>query len=256
MSTENDPSRFTEPGRKTAADLDYRVRMQEYFDDSIGSVLEKLENFAKYVPRQRLTNFLSKYEIFKRILNVQGSIVECGVLFGGGLMAWAQLSAILEPVNYQRQILGFDTFSGFPELDSEDKPGKSHFCQAGGLNVDSYDDMLKCIELYDTNRFLGHLPKVKLVRGDACSTIPEFLESNPQLVVSLLYLDFDIFEPTKTAIENLVPRMPKGAVIAFDELNYENFPGETTAVLKTVGVRNLRIERFAFDTFVSFAVLD
>ena len=51
-------------------------------------------------------------------------------------------------------------------------------------------------------------------------------------------------------------RMPKGAVIAFDELNYENFSGETIAVVPRLGMRNLRIDRFAFDTLISFAVLE
>jgi len=171
-------------------------------------------------------------------------------------MIWAQLSAILESVNWQRQIIGFDTFAGFPELSKEDERGKSEFLRPAGFEVNSYEDLQKCIGLYDANRFLNHIPKIDLVRGDATLTIPEFLQSNPQLVVSLLYLDFDLFEPTKVAIEHFLPRMPQGAMIAFDQLNSENWPGETAAVLETVGIRNLRIERFAFDSFVSFAVLE
>jgi hypothetical protein len=57
-------------------------------------------------------------------------------------------------------------------------------------------------------------------RRDAINTIPEYIENNPQLVCSLLWLDFDIYEGTKVALENILPRMPKGAVIAFDELNH------------------------------------
>lgn len=76
------------------------------------------------------------------------------------------------------------------------------------------------------------------------------------MVVSLLYLDVDLFEPTKVAIEHLVPRMPKGAIVAFDELNADMWPRETLALLETIGVKNLRIQRFPFDTFVSFAVIE
>jgi len=74
--------------------------------------------------------------------------------------------------------------------------------------------------------------------------------------VSLLYLDVDIYKPTKIAIEQLVPRMPKGAVIVFDQLNNEGFPGETIAILKTIGINNLRIQRFSFDSFISFAIIE
>ena len=82
------------------------------------------------------------------------------------------------------------------------------------------------------------------------------MHRNPHTIVSLLYLDFDVYEPTRIALENFIPRMPKGAIIAFDELNAPNWPGETLAVLETVGIRNLRIERFQFDTLISYAVLE
>lgn len=82
------------------------------------------------------------------------------------------------------------------------------------------------------------------------------MKDNPQTVVSLLYLDFDIYKPTKIAIENFIPRMPKGAIIAFDELNSKEWVGETKAVLETIGIRNLRIERFSFNTYMSYAILD
>ena len=81
------------------------------------------------------------------------------------------------------------------------------------------------------------------------------MERNPHLVVSLLYLDLDLFEPTKAAVEAFLPRMPKGAIIVFDQLNAETFPGETIAVDELMGIRNMRIERFSFDSYVSFAVL-
>ena len=62
----------------------------------------------------------------------------------------------------------------------------------GGLAVDSYNHLQKCVELFDMNRLIGQVPKVELVRGDATKTIPSYLKENPQLIVSLLYLDFDI----------------------------------------------------------------
>ena len=49
--------------------------------------------------------------------------------------------------------------------------------------------------------------------------------------------------------------MPKGAIVAFDELNAPNWPGETLAVMETIGIRNLRIERFQLDTLISYAIL-
>ena len=249
-----------DPRTQSRQDYSYREALESYCRESPGSFTEKLENFSKYVPRQNLARFLARYEIFKLIQDVQGSIVECGVLFGGGLMSFANLSTILEPYNFQRRIIGFDTFSGFPALSEEDTAGlpdrKSTHLKVGGFSAEhAYDDLLQAINVFDMNRFLNHFPKVQVIKGDFEETSKKFLEDHPHLLVSCLYLDFDIYSPTKTAIEQFFHRIPKGGVVVFDELNEEAFPGETVAVLETIGISNLRIRRFPFEPRISYAVV-
>lgn len=228
----------------------------EWFDKNPGSWESKMENFPKYVRRQNLTRFLVLYEIFKKVLDVKGSIVECGVNQGFGIMSWAKFSAILEPVNLTRRIYGFDTFEGFPSVSEQDKSKASDHVQQGDLAADALEELTGLAEIYDSTRFLGHVPKVKLVKGDATATIPQFIDEHPHLVVSLLFMDFDLYEPTRVALEHFVPRMPKGAVIAFDELDNPLWPGETRAMLEFAERHRLRIERLPFDPYVGFAVID
>jgi len=254
--TLQDPSRFLEPSRTTTNEIQFRVSLEDYFSNSIGSNVEKLQNFTKYVPTQDLRKFLCRYELFRKILHVHGSIVECGVLYGGGLMAWAQLSEIFEPLNHLRNIIGFDTFSGFVSISEMDRTGTAFQGKNGGLAIDTYDDLLKSIALYNKNRFLNHIEKVKLVKGDVAESLPKFLKANPHLVVSLLYLDFDVYEPTVVALKHLMPKIPKGGIIAFDELNHEVWPGETIAVMQEIGINKLRIERFPFGSTMSYAVIE
>lgn len=249
-----------DPRTQTSADVDGRRALEAYFSESEGSATEKLENFSKYVPRQTLARFMARYELFKLVQNVHGSIVECGVLFGGGLMSFAKLSTILEPYNFQRRIIGFDTFSGFPVISDEDTLGlpdrkSAHLKQHGFSATHAYEDILKAVEIYDQNRMLNHFPKVAVVKGDFNETAPKYLEEHPHLLVSLLYLDFDIYAPTKKALELFLPRMPKGSVIAFDELNEEAFPGETVAALEVLSLNQWRIRRFEFEPRISYAVV-
>lgn len=248
--------KYRDPISNTKKDYEFFEHLVDYFNKSTGSIQDKLFNFPKYVSRQSLTLFLAKYELFKKSLEVHGSIIECGVLFGGGLMTFAHLSSIFEPVNYNRKIIGFDTFTGFPSLSKNDKKSTSKFARRGGMAVNSFDDLVDCINIFDSNRSLSHIQKVEIIKGNATQTIPKYVRDNPHTVVSLLYLDFDLYKPTKVAIESFIPRMPKGAIIAFDELNYKNWVGETKAVLDTVGIRKLRIQRFSFNTNMSYAVLD
>lgn len=241
---------------RSEKELSYLELLEDHLATSQYSQTERLMNFALYTPRQNLTTFLCKYEIFKRILNIQGSIVECGVLFGGGLMAFAQLSAIFEPTNHQRKIIGFDTFAGHSRLTRQDKDSRSDEARKGGFRIDSYKEIQGATQLYDINRFVGHIPKVELIKGDAEKTIPRYVKQAPHLVVSLLYLDFDVYAPTKAALDHFLPRMPKGAVIAFDELNLRDWPGETVAVLEKLNLRQLKIERFTFGSTISFGVIE
>ncbi len=240
---------------RTAQETQVGANVARLFEQCPDPIEIRLENFPKYVRRQHLKRFLGLYELFKLALPVKGSVVECGVFRGFGLMSWAKLSAMLEPENLTRRIYGFDTFAGFPDIAPEDhNPTATH--HRGGLAADSYEELRALIAEYDRDRFLGHIDKVHLVRGNLTETIPTFLAEHPHLVVSLLFLDVDLYEPTKAALECLLPRMPKGAVLAFDELDNPQWPGETRALLEAVGIRSLALQRFEWDPYISFAVLD
>jgi hypothetical protein len=245
---------------QAATDEQYYSKIQKFFIESDGDTLDKLKNFSKFVPRQNISLFLAKNDIFNQIVDVHGHIIECGVFMGGGLLTWAQLSAIYEPYNHTRRIVGFDTFEGFPNLSEFDTPeagSEIHLAKVGGLAVTGAEaEIRRAVDLYNLNRPIGHIERVELVKGDAQKTIPAYIENNKHAVVSLLYLDFDLYEPTKVAIETFLPRMPKGAILAFDELNQKHWPGETLAVLDAVGIRNLRIKRFPFTPQISYAVLE
>lgn len=252
----NDKPTNVSGGLRTNAEREEAPRNRACFERNPSTWETKLENFPKYVRRQNLTRFLALYEIYKRVLPIKGSVIECGVNHGFGIMSWAKFSAILEPVNLTRRIYGFDTFEGFPGLSEADKSAASSHVKVGDLAADSFEELSELIDTYDSTRFLGHVNKVKLVRGDALKTIPAFVEENPHLLVSLLFMDFDIYEPTKVALETFLPRMPKGAIIAFDELDNPLWPGETLAMLETHAKWPLRIERLEFDPYIGFAVLD
>ncbi len=229
--------------------------IQRIFEACPDSIELKLENFPKYVRRQHLKRFLAMYEIFKLIMPVKGSVVECGVFKGFGVMSWAKLSAMLEPENMTRRIYGFDTFAGFPDIGDKDVNAVAT-PEPGELGSDSLDELTALIAEYDRDRFLGHVDKVHLIKGDVKETMPRFIAEHPHLVVSLLFLDADLYEPTKTAIENFLPRMPRGGVIAFDELDNPIWPGETLGLFETVGINRYALRRIEWDPYISYAVIE
>jgi hypothetical protein len=215
-----------------------------------------MDHFPKYANKVEMSRFLARHELYKLILNTRGSIVECGVAEGEGLLTWAQLSTIHEPMGVWRHIYGFDSFEGFPHVHENDvKSLEESPWKPGDLKHNTYDELLKCIEMLDRSPYPPHFPKVELIKGDFLETGEQFLKDNPQFLISLLFLDFDLYEPTKKAIELFLPRMPKGSVIAFDELNHHRWPGETMAFLETMSIRNVHLKTLPYTQRISYAVL-
>jgi hypothetical protein len=241
-------------GMQTEAERRVPAAIAEVFASSPDDLPTRLANLARYTRRAQVTRFAALYELFKLALPVKGSVVECGVFRGASFMTFAQLSAALEPTNLTRRIYGFDSFAGFPAVEAQDRPAATG-AAPGDLAADSYSELTRLLEIYDTDRFLGHLPKARLIRGDVTATIPQFLQDHPHLVVSLLFLDLDLYEPTRAALRHFLPRLPKGAVLAFDELDNPLWPGETSAVLDEVGIDRLQLRRFEFDPYIAYAVM-
>lgn len=232
--------------------------MSLVFDKYQMSTQVKLDNFTKYVRRQSISRFLAQYELFKMQISIKGCIIECGVHHGGGLMSWAKLSSALEPYALDRRIFGFDTYEGFPHIDERDKCLVGNVQSVkGGFNTgyDVYSELTELAKEYDENRFLSQFEKIFLVKGDAVETIPQFVKEHPYLLISLLFLDFDLYAPTKAALEYFLPRMGKGAILAFDEINNPWWPGETEAMLQYLDLKNYEIKRFSFDPNIAYIVL-
>ena len=247
--------------RATQKEKNYQIEMEEH----IKSAVEKfgyrntMDRFAKYASRQSITSFLARDEIFKKILKIHGSIIECGVYAGQGLMTWAQLSSIYEPVGgVTREIFGFDTFAGFPqvdEIDNKNTAGIKH--SSGDLSIpDAYSEIKRSIELYDQNRFLSQFKKVHLIKGDFLETSELFFNNHPYVIPALLYLDFDLYAPIRKALEVFYKRMPKGSVIAFDEANDATWPGETQAIYEMLDIKKIKFNKVAIDIKISYAVIE
>jgi hypothetical protein len=236
------------------AERDVGKDLARIFEASADTLEDRLANFPRYARRAHLTRFLALYELFKRILPMKGSIVECGVFRGYSLFTWAKLSAILEPNNLTRRVYGFDSFSGFVDVHERDSPDKTGV-RVGDLASGLESELRELIELYDRDRFLGHVPKLQLISGDIAKTVPTFIQDNRHLVISLLFLDVDLYEPTRLALEHFLPHMHAGSIVAFDELDNPLWPGETEAAMEAVGLRSLRLERLEFDPYIGFSVV-
>ena len=79
---------------------------------------EILPNLGLYLTSKNLSRLLFFYEMYKKIVDTHGVVMEFGVRWGQNLSLLSALRGIFEPFNRHRKIIGFDTFTGFKGLSS------------------------------------------------------------------------------------------------------------------------------------------
>ena len=181
-----------------------------------------------YTTRMTLSRVLYLDELYRKILPLPGVILEFGVRYGTSMVAMTNLRGLYEPFNYQRKLVGFDTFEGFPSVHEKDtetwKPG-DYDTPIGYENT-----LADILDLHEQLSPVSHITKYELVKGDVMVTIDQWLEDNPGLMVAMAIFDMDLYEPTKHALSAIQSRLMKGSVLVFDEFSNSSYPGETLAV--------------------------
>lgn len=188
--------------------------------------------------KQRIGKLIAHYELFKMSRNVAGEIVECGVFKGASLVRFAMFRKLFESA-FEKKIIGFDSFAEFPQTNfEEDKKLRDHIVKEAGEQSISTDQLMEVLK----NK--GCENSVELIAGDITVTIPEYIKNNPEIRISLLNLDTDIYEPSVTILENFYPKLEKGGILILDDYNV--FPGETKAVDDYFKEMDIEIKSFPF----------
>ncbi len=196
-------------------------------------------DFLLYGAPDRFAKILSRYELFRKVVRIPGDIVECGVLKGTGVLFWAKLIRIFNPLSL-RKVVGFDTFAEFPATSETDRLFAQELCAEAG-----YDgaDPAALMEIAGEN---GVADRVELVRGDATVTLPEYVASHPGFRIALLNLDFDTYAPTKAALEAFYDCLVPGGIVICDEYALS---GSTEADAVDEFIRDRRLTQVRLRSF-------
>ena len=114
----------------------------------------------------------------------------------------------------------------------------------------------KQLSYIEKNNPISHKKKFEVLKGDAVQKTKEVIKNNQHLIISMVYFDFDVFEPTLKCLELIKPRLVKGSVIVFDELNDPDSPGETLALMKSIGLNKVALKRHRFASRISYFIFD
>ncbi len=240
----------------TAKEMDARANFFELYKQNPIPENEILQNLGLFLQRQHLSRILMLNDMYKKIVNVHGIVCEFGVRWGNSLALYESFRGMYEPYNYNRKIVGFDTFEGFPSV--HEKDGNSSIMKKGAYSTTKgYENYLEQIlSHHESESPISHKKKFELVKGDATVTIKKYLKDHPETVIAFAYFDFDIYEPTKVCLEAIKPHLTKGAIIGFDELNFPDFPGETRAFDEVFGINKYTLHRDVNNPLPSYIVYE
>lgn len=213
-------------------------------------------NLGLFLVPQTLSRILFMDFLYRQVLEVQGVVFDLGARWGQNSMLFTALRGIYEPFNRLRKIVAFDTFQGFAGIDARD--GGSKMMKKGAYAVtEGYENYLgELLAIQEGECPLEHIRKFEVVKGDASVEVPRYLERRPETVVSLAYFDFDLYEPTRNVLNAIRPRLTRGSVVGFDELNDPDCPGETLAVMETLGLDRYPLKRFQHNSRTTYLVVE
>lgn len=236
-------------------ELSNRKILTDLFDNLPIAADERVGNSGLFVKRQELSKMLFLNHLYQRILPITGCIMEFGVRWGQNMVTLTNLRGIYEPYSYGRKIIGFDTFEGFKQVSEKD--GEHEIIKEGAFSVsENYEDYLRqVLECHEKESPLNHIKKTEVIKGDAPVVLKEYLEKHPETVIAFAYFDFDIYQPTIDCLSLILPHMPKGGVIAFDEITDPHFPGETIALKEVMDLSQIELKKNPFGGLQSYVIL-
>ena len=202
-------------------------------DDSSGWLLRAL-GIAD--PTYR-TDFYTLTRIIDSIDAPGGTIAECGVYRGSTLLGMAHR---LRTRGLKMDLIGFDSFEGFPEPDREDAlPDGTYHPQAikGVFNDAQYNELVRKI------RLLGYSNNIRLVRGYFEDTLIRF----KGMRFSLVHLDCDLYQSYMTCLKFFYSRIVPGGYIVFDEYDFSRavYPGAKKAIDSFLADKSEKLMRFS-----------
>ncbi len=176
-----------------------------------------LQHFPAYSGHVNLSRILTFYEIYKKVLGINGHIAEIGVWKGASFLLFAKLIKIFEP--YSNTIVhGFDNFEGMKPSTQESKfiKNKSYISSFAKTN-----NLIK-------DQSLSNIAKIHKI--DVTKDLSKFSNTYKSTCFKLVFFDCGTYEVVNSALPFFWERLLPGGIMLFDQFNYEVAHGETIAV--------------------------
>ena len=230
MRLENDVPVSEAHGLISDRDREYWSKFDDILENSPHSEEHLLALWPVYVRRISMVRFLSHYELFKKIQNLPGDILDLGVSRGVSFFTFHKMLELFNPTDTSRKVIGVDSFEGLQDFSSSDgiQHGVVGKSQGGWSAKGVESEIMQMLDLHNSD---GVLTKT---RGMIYKTRIQDLgtrlaQDRPGMRIALLHLDMDLYEPTLEALRMFWDLVLPGGLVVFDEFALPPWEGETKA---------------------------
>jgi len=182
--------------------------------------VDDLDHFTLYTGIHNFARKKFVIDQFEETLDITGNIYEFGTWKGATLILLASWYRLMRPQGH-KTIYVFDTFEGL----GEGTPDDGH---AFKMHQGSYKSDFQFLKDVVESKGLDYY--INFVTGDACTTVVNHFKNIPLKKVSFALLDMDLYQPTKFAIDEILPNLTPGGKIILDEGTCEEWQGEQKAL--------------------------
>ena len=171
---------------------------------------QKIKLLLKYRNNYERTRAIDKYLRYIKFADVKGDYYEFGV-YAGETFRYVYHSAQLREQS-NLHFFAFHSFEGFSPVSDADNTG---VLSQGGRSF-PLNEFMKRIEKEKIN-----LDKISVIPGWLDDTLQGSKKKETEEVVgnskvAIAYLDVDLYEPTKVALDYIKDKLSDGALLCFD----------------------------------------
>jgi hypothetical protein len=150
----------------------------------------------------RLAKSIAHWELYKKISNVPGDIVEVGTYKGASIIRFLTFREMTES-QFSRNAICFDAFGQFPLTGrTEDDLFIEKFEEAGGEGI-TKDELDKALKYKNFQNY-------ELIEGNIMNTVEPYLKKHNNLKIALLHIDVDVYDATFFCLNKFFDKVTRG----------------------------------------------
>jgi len=139
--------------------IEIRKQQVKLFEECPIPKDELISQLGLFIRSTDLSRLFFMHDLYKKILDVQGIVIEFGVRWGQNLALFESFRGMYEPYNTIRKIVGFDTFEGFLTPHPEDGCSQA-ICEGSYSVPKGYEDYLaKILDYHEQEHAQANIKK-------------------------------------------------------------------------------------------------